>query len=147
MALARSPLEERPMLATAASRIAVVIADDRPLVRTCLRRIVQSEPGLDVVREATDATSILAALEDGHCDVLLLDLDMRAPGVADLVARVRAWWPRLPILAVSIHAEPQFARAALRAGADAFVAKDSDPEVLVAALRRLARASAPVPTR
>jgi DNA-binding NarL/FixJ family response regulator len=126
------------MSAADALPIAVAIAADRPLVHACLRRIVQSDPGLDVARETTDATSTLDALQDGRCDVLLLDLDMPAASGLELIKRVRAQWPHLSIIAVSMHNQPQIVRAALAAGADDYLPKDSDPEVLVQALRRVA---------
>ena len=122
--------------------LAIVIADDHALVRAGLQRIVESEPGLRVTGQANDGLDTLARLADTRCDVLLLDLDMPAPSGLDLIERVRAQWPQLSILVVSMHNQPQMVRAALAAGADDYVAKDSDPEVLIAALRRAARGSA-----
>jgi DNA-binding NarL/FixJ family response regulator len=118
--------------------LAVVIADDHALVRAGLQRIVQSEPGLRVTGQAKDGAETLARLADTRCDVLLLDLDMPGPGGLELIKRVRAQWPQLSIVIVSMHNPPQMVRAALAAGADDYVPKDSDPEVLIAALRRVA---------
>jgi DNA-binding NarL/FixJ family response regulator len=70
--------------------------------------------------------------------VLLLDLGMPAPSGLELIRQVRAQWPQLAILVVSMHNHPKVVRAALDAGANGYVVKDSDPEVLVAALRRVA---------
>jgi DNA-binding NarL/FixJ family response regulator len=118
--------------------LAIVIADDHALVRAGLQRIVESEPGLRVTGQANDGPDTLARLADTRCDVLLLDLDMPAPSGLELIKRVRAHWPQLSIVVVSMHNQPQMVRAALAAGVDDYVAKDSDPEVLIAALRRVA---------
>jgi DNA-binding NarL/FixJ family response regulator len=128
------------MVAIDTTGLAIVIADDHALVRAGLQRIVESEPGLRVTGQANDGRDTLARLADTRCDVLLLDLDMPAPSGLELIKRVRARWPQLSIVVVSMHNQPQMVRAALAAGADDYVAKDSDPEVLIAALRRAAGA-------
>jgi DNA-binding NarL/FixJ family response regulator len=63
---------------------------------------------------------------------------MPAPSGPELIRQVRAQWPQLAILMVSMHNHPKMVRAALDAGANGYVTKDSDPEVLVTALRRVA---------
>jgi DNA-binding NarL/FixJ family response regulator len=131
------------MVAIDTAGLAIVIADDHALVRAGLQRIVESEPGLRVTGQANDGPDTLARLADTRCDVLLLDLDMPAPSGLELIKRVRAQWPQLSIVVVSMHNQPQMVRAALAAGADDYVAKDSDPEVLIAALRRTAGAGGP----
>lgn len=125
-----------------AEGIAIVIADDHALVRAGLARIVESEPGLRVAAQAMDGAGALACLVHTRCDALLVDLDMPAPSGLDLVRRVRQHWPRLAILAIGMHRQPAMVRAALAAGATDYLAKDSDPEVLIAALRRMAAARA-----
>jgi DNA-binding NarL/FixJ family response regulator len=118
--------------------IAIIIADDHAMVRSGLQRIIESEPGLHVTGQAGDGAGTLARLADTRCDVLLLDLGMPAPSGPDLIRRIRAQRPRLAILVVSMHNHPKMVRAALAAGANGYVTKDSDPEVLAAALRRVA---------
>lgn len=118
--------------------IAVVIADDHAMVRTGLQRIIEGELGLRVTGQASDGASTLARLRDTRCDVLLLDLGMPAPNGPELIRLIRSQWPQLPILVVSMHNHPKMVRAALDAGADGYVAKDSDPDVLLVALRRVA---------
>lgn len=118
--------------------IAVVIADDHAMVRTGLQRIIEGELGLRVTGQASDGASTLQRLRDTRCDVLLLDLGMPAPNGPELIRLIRSQWPQLPILVVSMHNHPKMVRAALDAGADGYVAKDSDPDVLLVALRRVA---------
>lgn len=116
----------------------VIIADDHAMVRSGLQRIIDGEPGLRVSGQAVDGASTLARLQDTPCHVLLLDLTMPAPNGPELIGQIRALRPELPILVVSMHNHAAIVRAALRAGASGYVTKDSEPDTLLQALRRLA---------
>ena len=120
------------------SDIRVLIADDHAMVRSGLQRIIDSEPGLRVSGQAVDGVSTLAWLQAGHCDVLLLDMTMPALSGPTLIGQIRAQWPELPILVVSMHHEAAIVRAALQAGANGYITKDSEPQALLEALRRVA---------
>jgi DNA-binding NarL/FixJ family response regulator len=118
--------------------IEILIADDHAMVRSGLRRIVEGEPGLTVVAEAHDGESTLAALEACNPRILLLDMSMPPPSGPQLIETIRARWPALAVLVVSMHNEPRIVRVALQAGANGYVTKDSDPDTLLEALRRVA---------
>jgi DNA-binding NarL/FixJ family response regulator len=120
-------------------RIALIIADDHAMVRAGLRRRLEGEAGVTVVAEADDGATTLECLQQHRCDVLMLDLTMPPPSGPELIARIRAEWPALPILVMSMHSNPRLARAALAAGANGYVTKDSEPEALLLALRHVAR--------
>lgn len=116
----------------------MLIADDHAMVRSGLQRIIDSEPGLRVSGQAVDGASTLAWLQTERCDVLLLDMTMPAPNGPALIGQIRAQWPRLPILVVSMHHEPAIVRAALQAGASGYITKDSEPQALLEAVHRVA---------
>lgn len=118
--------------------IRVVIADDHAMVRGGLRRILESEPGVQVVAEAFDGQSTLDRLAGHPCDILLLDLTMPQPSGPQLIGLIRERHPVVPILVVSMHNDARIVRVALQSGASGYVPKDSDPETLVGALRRVA---------
>lgn len=118
--------------------VKVVIADDHVMVREGLRRIIEVEPGLTVVGHAVDGASTLEVLRRTPCDLLLLDLTMPGRSGADLIGDVRQSFPNLPLLVVSMHDSPSLVRSAVRAGANGYVTKDSDPELLVDAMRCVA---------
>jgi DNA-binding NarL/FixJ family response regulator len=118
--------------------IRVLVADDHAMVRSGLQRIIDSESGLCVIGQAVDGASTLAGLQDACCDVVLLDMSMPAPSGPTLIAQIRARWPDLPILVVSMHHEAAIVRAALQAGANGYITKDSEPTALLEALRRVA---------
>ena len=116
----------------------ILVADDHAMVRSGLRRIVEGEAGFSVVAEAHDGTSTLAALEAWKPGLLMLDMSMPAPSGPQLIEIIRSRWPQLAILVVSMHNEPRIVRVALQAGANGYVTKDSDPDTLLDALRRVA---------
>lgn len=118
--------------------IRVLVADDHAMVRDGLRRIIESEPGLRVSGQAVDGNSTLDRLCDTPCDIVLLDLNMPAPNGPELIRQIREYQPDLPVLVLTMHNQPAVARAALKAGASGFIAKDNDPEVLLHALRQVA---------
>lgn len=118
--------------------IHILIADDHAMVRKGLQRIIDSEPGLRVIGQAVDGSSTLAGLRATPCHVLLLDMGMPAPSGPELIGLIRVQWPRLPILVVSMYHDAAIVRAALQAGASGYITKDSEPETLMQALRRVA---------
>ena len=115
-----------------------VIADDHAIVRGGLRQIFALAPDLEVVGEAVDGNEVLDCVRTLASDVLLLDLNMPGIAGADLIRRVKAHRPALPILILSMHNEPQIAARMLRAGAAGYITKDCEPDVLLAAIRKIA---------
>lgn len=115
----------------------IVIADDHGLVRSGLRQLVEQTPDLCVSGEAANGAELLALLRQTPASLVLLDLTM--PGLAgiDLIRRLHADHPRLPLLVLSMHNEGQIVTRALRSGAAGYVTKDCQPEMLVGAIRKL----------
>jgi DNA-binding NarL/FixJ family response regulator len=118
--------------------IKILIADDHAIVRGGLKQIIATTDDIVVTGEAAQGSEGVDKLR--ICEVDLLLLDMTMPGISgvDLIRRVRVEQPALPVLVLSIHNEAQVVSRALRAGATGYVTKDSDPDVLLAAIRKLA---------
>lgn len=119
----------------------VMLVDDHAVVRAGYRRLLEDEPGLQVVAEFGDAESAYAALGSAaaaSADVLVLDLSMPGRSGLDMLRRARLRWPRLRVLVFSMHDSPAMVAQALAAGAAGFITKSSEPALLVAALRRVA---------
>ena len=118
--------------------IRIVIADDHAIVRAGLKHLFAIMPDMEVIAEAIDGESVMDAVRRNQSDILLLDLNM--PGISgpDLIARVKAHWPHQPILVLSMHDTAQVASRALKAGANGYVTKDSEPEILLMAIRKVA---------
>ena len=119
--------------------IRLLIADDHPIVREGLRRIVQDAPGLEVVGEVANGEELFALLPRVPADIVLLDVTMPGPGFLDVLQRLRSEHPTVAVLALSVHPEDQYAVRALRAGAAGYLTKDHSPEELTEAIRRVHR--------
>jgi len=117
--------------------IRIVLSDDHAIVRAGLKQMFAIMPDMEVVAEAMDGESTLQALRHTRCDIVLMDLNMPGLNGPDLIARVKSHWPSLPILVLSMHDTAQVASRALKAGANGYVTKDSEPKVLLAAIRKI----------
>ena len=117
--------------------INVLIADDHTVVRQGLKQILSEDPQLSVVGEAADGNEVLTALETLSVDALVLDITMPGRNGLDVLKEVKRKRPTLPVLVLSMHPEDQFAIRILRAGAAGYITKESAPEELVGALRKV----------
>lgn len=116
----------------------VFIADDHTIVREGLKRILATASEMEVAGEANDGHQVLAAVRSGGFDVLLLDLSMPGRHGIDLVRQVKAERQELRVLVLSMHDEQQYAVRAIRAGASGYLSKDTAPDQLVSAIRKIA---------
>lgn len=118
--------------------IRIIIADDHAIVRSGLKQIIATTVDIVVVGEATKGQEVLDRIKEWQVDLLLLDMAM--PGVhgVDLIRSIQARSPVLPILVLSMHNEGQIVARALKAGARGYITKDSEPEVLIAGIRKIA---------
>ena len=119
--------------------ISVLIADDHTVVRQGLKQILSTDTQMSVVAEATNGNEVLRALERAKVDVLILDVTMPGKNGLDTLKEVKRNYPALPVLVLSMHPEDQFAIRMLRAGASGYITKESAPEELVEALRKVCR--------
>ncbi len=117
--------------------IRVLIGDDHPIVRRGLRDILVRELDGAVCGEAKDAGAILTSVQSGGWDLLILDITMPGRSGLDVLHDIKAARPKLPILVLSMHSEDQYAKRALKAGASGYMNKESAPEELIKAARRL----------
>ncbi len=118
--------------------IRVMISDDHAIVRGGLRQLLSLAPDIEVQAEAGDGSQVLEELRRALPDLLLLDINMPGLSGPDLIARIKSHWPALPILVLSMHNEAQVAARALKAGASGYVTKDSEMDMLLAAIRKVA---------
>jgi len=118
--------------------IRIVIAEDHTLVRSGLRRLLETVPEMTVEDEAGDAAQVVRLARLHKPDVVLLDLVM--PGTSGLAAipEIRKASPKAQILVLSMHDEQKYVRAAFEAGASGYLLKDAADTELVAAIRDVA---------
>jgi two-component system invasion response regulator UvrY len=117
--------------------IRVCIVDDHPVVRRGLRQIIDEQKDMNVAGEAVNAQETFRMIRGTGCDVLVLDITL--PGVSglDVLEQLRHECPKLPVLILSVHPEDQYALRVLKAGAAGYMMKDSAPNSLVKAIRKI----------
>lgn len=118
--------------------IRLLIADDHAIMRGGLKQILALAPDIRIECEATDGAEVLQHVLNGKFDVLLMDMSMPGISGVDLIGRVKSIRETLPILVLSMHNESQVASHAFKAGASGYITKDSEPEKLLDAIRKVA---------
>jgi len=119
--------------------ISVVLADDHHVVRSALRALLQEEADFSVIGEAATGHEALAVVEKLKPDVLVLDLMMGGVHGIEVTRQVLKTSPKTKVVILSMHSNEAYVVACLRAGARAYVLKDSDPWEFMTAIRRAAR--------
>lgn len=115
--------------------IRVLIADDHPIVRQGIQKIVDANADMRVASEAVDARQTLERAAADPVDLVLLDLAMPGADGLDVLKDLKRRQPHLPVLVLTMYSEEQFAIRALKAGAGGYLTKDAVPEELVRAIR------------
>lgn len=117
--------------------IRILIADDHGILRRGLKEILVRElPGV-VCGEAEDAQQVMAQIQSGDWDLVMLDITMPGRSGLDVLKDLKAMRPKLPVLVLSMHPEDQYGKRVLRAGASGYMNKKSAPEELIKAIRKL----------
>jgi DNA-binding NarL/FixJ family response regulator len=118
--------------------IRVIIAEDHTIVRQGLEQLLAEHDDIEVTGVAASGDEVLAQIRGAACDVVLLDLNMPGPHGIELVEQIKYEKPGLQVVVLSMHKEEQFALRALKAGAAAYLTKDSAVDELVGGLRKVA---------
>ncbi|MGW6276546.1 response regulator [Kribbella sp. NPDC055071] len=117
--------------------IRVLLADDQALIRGALASMLRLEPDLDVVAEVGDGTEVLPTARRTEPDIALLDVQMPGLDGLTVAAQLRHALPDCRVIICTTFGRPGYLSRALAAGAAGFVVKDSSPEQLVNAIRRV----------
>jgi two-component system, NarL family, invasion response regulator UvrY len=115
----------------------ILIADDHAVVREGVKRILDDMKGAIVVEEASNGQELLAKATTKTWDVVLLDISMPGRNGLEVLRQLKSIHATLPVLVFSMHPEDQYAVRAFKAGAAGYLTKDSIPEELVTAIRRV----------
>ena len=115
----------------------ILIADDHPVVRQGLRQTIAETSDMVVVDEAGNGWEVLSKVRASSYDVVLLDISMPGRSGLDILKELKDERPGLPVLILSIHPEEQYASRAFKAGASGYLTKESAPDELVAAIRKI----------
>jgi two-component system invasion response regulator UvrY len=117
--------------------IRALIADDHAVVRQGLKQILGDTPEMLVAGEATTGQEVLDKVRAEPWDVVVLDISMPDRSGLDVLKQLRSERPKLPVLVLSMHSEDQYAMRVLKAGASGYLTKDSAPDELVKAIRKV----------
>jgi DNA-binding NarL/FixJ family response regulator len=119
--------------------IRVLLVDDHQLMREGLRKILESASGIEVVGEADDGHSALTAVAQFRPQVVVMDVGMSGMNGIDATHCLRKDHPKVRVVALSTHADKRYVRNMIRAGAAAYVLKESASEDLLRAVRAAAQ--------
>ena len=113
----------------------VLIVDDHPVIRDGLVTIINHEPDLNVCGQAGDAYTALKAVAELKPDVVVTDISLKSSDGIELTKNIKARYPKLPVIILSVHDESLYAERALLAGAKAYLMKDKVSENIIKAIR------------
>lgn len=120
------------------SKITVLLADDHTIIRHGLKQILADTDDISVEGEAANGNEVLQLVREREWSIVVLDISMPGRSGLDLIKLIKDEKADLPILILSMHQEEQYALRALHAGAAGYLTKESDSEVLIGAIRRVA---------
>jgi two-component system invasion response regulator UvrY len=117
--------------------IKVLLADDHSIVRAGLRRIVEESGDMEVIAEAADGRETIRLVRETSPDVAVIDISMPGLDGLEVVSQLHGQCPDLPILILTMHEEGQYVVRAIQAGAMGYMTKQSAPEQLLKAIRKI----------
>jgi two-component system invasion response regulator UvrY len=117
--------------------IRILIADDHAILRRGLKEILARELEGAVCGEAENAQQVLAQVQSQEWDLVILDITLPGRSGLDALRDLKAMRPKLPVLVLSMHPEDQYGKRVLKAGASGYMNKESAPEELIKALRKV----------
>lgn len=129
-------------MADASERIRVAVADDQELIRSAVAVMIEAQPDLELVAEASDGAELLSAVRAHRLDVVLMDIRMPRLDGIEATRRMTLEHPRTRVLVLTTYDLDEYVFAAVRAGASGFLTKDASSEELAAAIRAVHRGDA-----
>jgi len=117
--------------------IKILIADDHPIVRKGLKDIIKETSDMEVVDEASNGQEVLEKVRKNDFDIVVLDISMPGRNGLEILKELKSEKPEISVLILSVHPEDQYAIRVLKAGASGYLTKDSAPDELISAIRKV----------
>ena len=117
----------------------VILADDHNIVRHGLKQLLDTDPEINVVGEASNGNQVFELIENHNVDVVVLDITMPGRNGLETLKDLKRLHPEIPVLMLSMHPSDQYAVRVLKAGAAGYLTKESAPAELIAAIRKAYR--------
>lgn len=118
--------------------IKIILADDYAIVRAGLKHILKDTPDIAVSGEASCGNEVIRKVSSNNYDLVILDISLSDRNGIDILKELKRIKPNLPVLILSIYPEEQYAYRSLRAGAHGYMTKESAPDELISAIRKIA---------
>jgi two-component system response regulator NreC len=119
--------------------IHILIADDHGVLRAGLRTLLNAEPNLEVIAEASDGNDVLRLASELRPDIVLLDISMPGPGGIEVTRRLKEALPELRVLILTAHEDESLLREAVQAGAAGYIIKRAVESELINAIHAVWR--------
>ena len=120
--------------------ISISICDDHQIVRDGLKQIMGLYPDIAVIGgDIASGESLISSLKNNRPNVIILDVSLPGRSGLEVLKQVKALYPEIGVLILSMYPEDQFAIRMLKAGASGYLNKDTPPEILIEAVRTIAR--------
>ncbi len=117
----------------------ILIADDHSIVREGLKQVLADTSDMVVSDEAASTEEALKKALEGDFDVVVLDISMPGRGGLDALKQIKSQKPKLPVLILSMYSEEQYVLRVLKAGAAGYLTKESAPDELIGAIRKVSK--------
>jgi len=130
-------METKPQPGIRKGKIRVLLVDDHPVLRKGLAQLINQESDMLVCGEAEEATKAFDAVGTLNPDVGVVDISLKRGNGIELVKNVKARYPQIAMLVLSMHDETLYAERALRAGALGYIMKEEATEQVLVAIRRV----------
>lgn len=121
------------------NKIKILIADDHPIFRRGLRNAFAETLDIEVVEEAANGFQLLEKARDNECDLVILDISMDGRNSLDTLKQLKVENPKLPVLVLSVYPEEAYAMRYIKSGASGYLSKESHPDQLLEAIRKVAK--------
>lgn len=119
--------------------INILVVDDHPIVRTGLRQILAAAPDMKIQDEAGSGEDALKLLRRRKYDLVILDVALPGIGGLEVLRRIKAGTPAVPVLMLSMYPEEHYAVRTLKLGAAGYLCKEHFPDDLITAIRKILR--------
>jgi len=118
-------------------RTKVLLIDDHPLLRTGIASLINQEKDMIVCGEVDDSIQALDAIAKTNPEVIILDISLKKMSGIEVLKHIKASYPKMKVLVLSMHDEGIYAPRALRAGASGYIMKLEAPDNVIVALRKI----------
>jgi len=115
----------------------ILLADDHALIREGIKRILEKDPGLEVVGEASDGIELLELLKTCELDLIILDISMPNLDGLEALERIKTYYPAIKVLILTMHKLREYMVKAFKAKADGYLLKENDRVDLFAAIEEI----------